>query len=131
MAGYKQSGRLLECIDGNFQIRAEPIRRGSLLDCIHQKGGAHLECEHQEATLSAEAMVEFRTLKTQRRVRRKLSCLQKSQPWPLQRFAQKSPMGQVNTYGSPHTHTHTQHTHTKKKKAYNRWKQGQVGLGKI
>lgn len=49
MAGYKQPGRLPECIDDNFhlQIRAEPMRRGSLLDCVHQKGGAHLECEDQ------------------------------------------------------------------------------------
>lgn len=23
------------------------MRRGSLLDCVHQKGGAHLECEDQ------------------------------------------------------------------------------------
>lgn len=49
MAGYRQPGRLLECIDGNFhlQIRAEPMRRGSLLDHIHQKGGALSECKDQ------------------------------------------------------------------------------------
>lgn len=34
IGGCKQTGRLLECIDGNFhlQMRSEPIRRGSLLD---------------------------------------------------------------------------------------------------
>lgn len=72
MAGYKQSGRLLEGIDNfHLQIRAEPIISPGP---DTPKRGPHSECEDQ-ATLSVAAMAELRTLKTQRRVRRKLTTI--------------------------------------------------------
>ncbi|KAF1487044.1 hypothetical protein FQV17_0000336, partial [Megadyptes antipodes antipodes] len=33
-AGHKQSGRFLECVDDNFLIVLEPMRRGAMLDLV-------------------------------------------------------------------------------------------------
>ncbi|KAM6092638.1 uncharacterized protein LJ206_005604 [Theristicus caerulescens] len=77
--GHKQSGRFLECIDGNFllQLIEEPMRRGAMLDLVltnkerlvgNVKFKGSLGCSDHE-------IVEFKILRALRRVHSKLNTL--------------------------------------------------------
>ncbi|GAB0186117.1 hypothetical protein GRJ2_001077000 [Grus japonensis] len=78
-AGHKQSRRFLECIDDNFflQVIEEPTRRGAMLDLVltnkeelvgNVKLKGSLGCSDHER-------VEFKILRTARRVHSKLTTL--------------------------------------------------------
>ena len=76
-AGHKQSRRFLGCIDDNFQVTEESMRRGTLLDLIliSNKGliggvkiTGSLGCSDPE-------MLEFRISRVGRRVKSKLTTL--------------------------------------------------------
>lgn len=77
--GHRQHSRFLQCIDDNMllHVTKEPIRRGVLLDLIltnkdrlvgNMKVKSSLGCTDHE-------MMEFRTLRERRRVKRKLTNL--------------------------------------------------------
>ncbi|GAB0209472.1 hypothetical protein GRJ2_003414300 [Grus japonensis] len=78
-AGHKQSRRFLECIDDNFllQVIEEPTRSGAMLDLVltnkeglvgNVKLNGSLGCSDHE-------MVEFKILRTARKVHSKLTTL--------------------------------------------------------
>ncbi|GAB0190272.1 hypothetical protein GRJ2_001492500 [Grus japonensis] len=76
-AGHKQSRRFLECIGDNFQVTEEPMRRGAMLELVltnkeglvgNVKLKGSLGCSDHE-------MVEFKILRTARRMHSKLTTL--------------------------------------------------------
>ncbi|GAB0205919.1 hypothetical protein GRJ2_003057500 [Grus japonensis] len=78
-AGHKQSGKILECVDDNFllQVIEEPTRRGAMLDLVLIKKERLIGDVKLKGSLgcSDHKMVEFKILRTGRRVHSKLTVL--------------------------------------------------------
>ena len=78
-ARHNQPRRFLECIDDNFllQVTEQPTRRGALLDLILTNNKGLVEDVKIKGSFgcSDHGMVDFRTLRVQRRVKSKLTTL--------------------------------------------------------
>lgn len=137
MAGYKWSGRLLEHINNfHLQVRAEPMRRGSLLDQIHPKEGLVQNVKIKQLCLQwpwwswglgkhKEEWEESSQPLPSEELTLASSMICSKESHGIRPWRKKDPRKPVNIYGSP------PHKKNKQKKAYKRWKEGQVGLGRI
>ncbi|PKU28257.1 dtw domain-containing protein 2 [Limosa lapponica baueri] len=75
-AGHKKSRKFLECIDDNFllQVMEEPTRKGAMLDLVLTNKGRLVENIMLKG--SDHEMVEFKILRSTRRVHSKLATLE-------------------------------------------------------